>query len=81
MAGTRCCNCLIETLANLILLLLRHSSNILIKTNTAEVVHIDLGIAFEQGIIWIEIYIFARQDGPKFDSVSLSVCCCCLRKK
>ena len=27
----------------------RHASNILIHTDTAEVIHIDLGIAFEQG--------------------------------
>lgn len=29
----------------------RHSSNILIDQATAEVVHIDLGVAFEQGLM------------------------------
>lgn len=29
----------------------RHSMNILIDEDTAEVVHIDLGVAFEQGLM------------------------------
>ena len=29
----------------------RHSMNILIDQSTAEVVHIDLGVAFEQGLM------------------------------
>jgi hypothetical protein len=29
----------------------RHSMNILIDQDTAEVVHIDLGVAFEQGLM------------------------------
>ncbi len=29
----------------------RHSQNILIDQETAEVVHIDLGVAFEQGLM------------------------------
>ena len=29
----------------------RHSMNVLVDERTAEVVHIDLGIAFEQGLL------------------------------
>lgn len=35
----------------------RHSHNILIDKTTAELVHIDLGVAFEQGIV-----LFSRQN-------------------